>query len=104
MTSSTSPGLAVMSMLDSVRSAMGRRLQRSAFKGVFEGVHRPLPAQPVPGAQIRGGRAGSGTAHVVVDDRAIPERLDPDLHLPHDRACHPPPQALKAAVTRELEG
>src|SRR5688500_17817122 len=98
MTSSTSPGLAAMSMLDSVRSAMRGRLQRLAFEQVLERVHRPLPPQRVPQRHVTRSAGSADTADVVVDDRPVPERLDPDLHLADDLAGDRPAHALDAPV------
>src|SRR5690242_2897647 len=93
MTSRTSPGLAAMSMLDSVRSAMRGRLHRVALQRVLQTVHRPLPPAGVPGGHVTRRPRPPRAPQVVVHDHAVPPRLDPHLHvtddLPRDRPAHP---------------
>src|SRR6476661_1321485 len=98
MTSRTAPGVAAMSMLDSVRSAMARRLQRPPLQGVLELRHHALPAQRVPAGLGAAAPTGRVAAHVVVEDHAVTERFEPDLHRPADPPVDGPPLPLDPPV------
>src|SRR5699024_4444352 len=101
MMSITSPAGASTTMLERVLSAMAGTLQRTTLEAVLDGVHPALPASPV--GALPAARTGPLlTTNEVVDDRATPHLLQPDLEPTGDLPTGPPARPLRPAVLDEL--
>src|SRR6478672_8006940 len=102
MTSRTSPGVAAMSMLLSVGSAMRQKLHRLPFEPVLQSVDRTLPPQGVADGHVTRRARPPRAPDVVVHDRAVPPRLDPHLHLAVHLPGDLPPHPLQPTVAGHL--